>query len=135
MASSGASRGALLDAGGVLSILGGALELTVGAIVLTIVGQIMAGGSLRPVPHISWLPDLEIWLVFLPVRVIIVGILVLVLGVIAMIGGVSTISRRSLGLSFAGAIGAIPAAFLGVLAVTFVALGKRKFRKQSPNSV
>ncbi len=135
MASSGDSRSALLDAGGVLSIIGGVLELIVGAIVLTIVGQIMAGGSLPPVPHISWLPDLEVWLVFFPTRVIIVGILVLVLGVIAMIGGVSAIRRKSFSLSLAGAIGAIPAVFLGVIAVTFVALGKRESRKQSSNSI
>ena len=128
MASSGDSRGALLDAGGVLSILGGVVELIAGWIVLSVVRHTMIGGSLQPIPHIPWMPDLEIWLVFFPARVIIVGILILVLGVIAIIGGVSAIGRKSFSLSLAGAIGAIPSVFLGVLAVIFIALGKREFK-------
>ena len=135
MASSGDIRGTLLDAGGVLSIIGGVLELIAGAIVLTIVGRIMIGGTLPPVPHIPWMPDLEIWLVFFPSRVIIVGILILVLGLIAIIGGASSISRKSLSLSLAGAIGAIPSVFLGVLAVIFIALGKREFRAKVKEDV
>jgi len=128
MESSGDSMGGFLDAGGVLSILGGILELIVGAIVLIIVGQIMIGGPLPTVPHISWMPGLEIQLVFFPTRSIIVGVFIVVLGVISIIGGISAISRRSFSLSLAGAIGAIPSVFLGVLAVSFVILGKREFR-------
>jgi len=127
MPSSGDSRGALLDAGGVLSIIGGVVELVAGGIVLVIVRHIMIGGPLRPVPHIPWMPGLEIQLVFFPTRVIIVGILILVLGAIGTAGGISALSRKSFGLSLAGAICILPTVLFGILGVIFVALSKREF--------
>ncbi len=127
MASSGHSRGALLDAGGVLSIIAGILELIAGAIVLSIVRQIMMGGPLPVVPHIPWMPGLEIQLVFFPARFIIVGILILVLGAIAIAGGISALSRTSFRLSLAGAICVVPTVLFGILAVIFVAVSKREF--------
>ena len=128
MASRGHSGGALLDAGGVLSTIGGVLELIVGAIVLTIVGQIMIGGRLPTVPHISWMPGLEIQLVFFPTRSIIVGVLIVVVGVIGIAGGIAASNRKSFALSLAGAICILPTVLLGILAVIFVSVSRREFR-------
>jgi len=127
MASSGDSRSALLDAGGVLSIIGGVVELVVGGVMLVIVRHIMTGGPLGPIPHIPWMPGLEIQLVFSPTRVVIVVILIMVLGVIGIAGGISALRRKSFGLSLAGAICVLPTVLFGILAVIFVALSKREF--------
>jgi len=127
MASSGDSRSALLDAGGVLSIIGGVVELVGGGVMLVIVRHIMTGGPLEPIPHIPWMPSLEIQLVFSPTRVVIVVILIMVLGVIGIAGGISALNRKSFGLSLAGAICVLPTVLFGILAVIFVALSKREF--------
>jgi hypothetical protein len=127
MASNHGSRSGLLDAGGILSISGGVVELTAGGIVLGIVGRIMIGGPLPTVPHIPWMPGLEIQLVFFPARFIILGILILVLGGIGIAGGISAVRRKSFGLSFVGAICTLPTVLFGILAVIFVALSKREF--------
>ena len=50
-----------------------------------------------------------------------------VLGIVAIVGGISAIRRKWFGLSIAGAIGALPSVILGILAVIFIALGKREF--------
>ena len=127
MSSNGDSRGRLLDASGGLSIVGGILELLAGGIVLDIVGRIMIGGPLPTIPHISWMPGLEIQLVFFPGRVIIVGVLILVLGAIGIAGGISALSRKSFGLSLAGAICVLPTVLFGILAIAFVAVLRRGF--------
>lgn len=87
---------------------------------------IMTGGSLPIVQHIPWMPDLEIWLVFFTTRVIIVGILILVLGAIGVAGGISALSRKSFGLSLAGAICILPTVLIGIMATVFIALWKRE---------
>lgn len=127
MESSGSSRSRLLTAGGILSITGGILEVLAGGVVLGIVGRIMIGGQLPTIPHISWMPGLEIQLVFFPTRVIIVGILILVLGAIGIAGGMSAIDRKSFGLSLAGAICVLPTVLFGILAIAFVAVSRRGF--------
>ena len=50
-----------------------------------------------------------------------------VLDIVAIIGGISAIKRKRFGLSLAGAVCALPSVILGILAVIFVALGKREF--------
>jgi hypothetical protein len=50
-----------------------------------------------------------------------------VLGIVAIVGGISAIRRKRFGLSLAGAISALLSGILGILAVIFVALGKREF--------
>jgi hypothetical protein len=60
----------------------------------------------------------------------IIGVLFLVLGILAVIGGISAVRRKSFGLSLAGAISALPSGLLGILAVIFVALGKRELRAE-----
>jgi len=57
----------------------------------------------------------------------ITGGLLLALGILAVTGGISAIKTKSFGLSLAGAICALPSGLLGILAVIFVALGKREF--------
>jgi hypothetical protein len=64
---------------------------------------------------------------YVPIRWAIIGGCIGVLGIVAVVGGISAIRRKRFGLSLAGAICALPSVFLGILAVIFVALGKREF--------
>ena len=54
-----------------------------------------------------------------------------ILGILAIVGGISAIRRKRVGLSLAGAISALLSGLLGILAVIFVALGKREFGAES----
>jgi hypothetical protein len=119
----------LLTAGGVLSILAGAFEVIGGGIMVALV-------SLGIPFRLAFLPFRpEGWfervLPAIPICLIIVGALLLVLGIIAIVGGISAIRRRSFGLSLAGAICALPAKILGILAVIFVSLSKREFEAEN----
>jgi len=135
MESNGNSRGGLLSAGGVLSIIAG-------------IGQIISGLLLAV---IILFPDWSMYLSWLGVRVFFLPVLrdvlllffaydlfegpVLVLfivcagilGILAIVGGISAVRRNRFGLSLAGAICVLPSGFLGILAVIFVVLGKREF--------
>jgi len=64
---------------------------------------------------------------YVPIRWAIIGGCVGVLGIIAIIGGISAIRRKRFGLSLVGAICARPSVILGILAIIFIALGKREF--------
>jgi hypothetical protein len=125
MASNG-SKGGLLTAGGILSIVAGAFEVIGGVIIaiLTI--------GIRILPMLGRLPfHLGDWferiIPVLPTWLIIVGVPLLALGIVAIVGGVSAIRRKSFGLSLAGAICALPSHILGILAVIFVSLSKKEF--------
>jgi hypothetical protein len=145
MASSSNHRSGLLTAGGILSIIGGALEVTGGGIM---VGLAIANGELfrlappgtYPGIRSSLLGDVDlIWLAN-------VGVPLLVLGVVGIVGGVSAIRRGSFGMSLAGASCALPSVIFGlylagavsalaslisgILAVVFVALGRREFQAE-----
>jgi hypothetical protein len=126
MASTGSSKGGLLTAGGILSIIAGAFEVIGGGIILalTIRTEILLRLLLTQFHLGDWferiIPDLPTWLM-------IVGVPLLVLGIIAIAGGVSALRRKSFGLSLAGAICALPSNILGILAIIFVSLGKREF--------
>ena len=126
MASNDNSRGKLLTAGGVLSIIAGAFEVISGAIMLGLTIAHRELFRLAP-PHthpgIFLGPFGAVDLIWL----IIVGVPIFAMGIVAIVGGVSAISRRSFGLSLAGAICALPSVPFGILAVIFVALGKREF--------
>jgi len=151
MASNGGHRRGLLTAGGVLSIVEGLFEVTGGAIM---VGLVIAHRELFRLAPPGTYPGIRsslfgyvdlIWL-------IIVGVPLIVLGIIAIVGGVSAIRRKKFALSLAGAICALPSVIfglylagaisalasviLGILAVIFVALGKREFgEKRKENGV
>jgi len=120
MESNGNSRGGLLSAGGVLSIMAGILQIIGGVLLVAfselvrqLVWQSMQSGpglwgkDIGSLPLLSPLPRLEGWL---PV---IVGSIIIILGIIAIGGGVSVIRRRSFGLSLAGAICALPLVLSG----------------------
>jgi hypothetical protein len=127
MASNGDSRGGLLTAGGILSIVGGAIEAIGGVImvVLTVGTRILLRLALLPFPPGDWLEHV---ITVAPFWLIIVGVPLLILGIIAIVGGVSAIRRKSFGLSLAGAICALPSNILGILAIIFISLSKREFR-------
>jgi len=129
MASNGDSRGGLLTAGGILSIIGGAFEVIGGVImvVLTIGTRILLRLALLPFTPGDWLEHV---IAVAPFWLIIVGVPILVLGIIAIVGGVAAIRRKSFGLSLAGAICALPSSILGILAVIFVSLSKREFEAE-----
>jgi hypothetical protein len=145
MESSGGHRSGLLTPGGILSIVGGAFEVVGGGIM---VGLVIANRELfRLAPPGTYAGirfslfgvvryvDL-IWLIN-------VGVPLLVLGVVGIVGGVSATRRKNFGLSLAGAICALPVVIfgaylagapsalgsliVGILAVVFVALGKKEF--------
>jgi len=126
MESNGNSRGALLTAGGVLSILGGVLEVIGGGIVLGVVINIFIGGTYWPL-QIPWLGWGETVGFFFPGVFIVAGILILVLGAIGIAGGISALNRKSFGLSLAGAICILPTVLLGILAIIFVSVSRREF--------
>jgi hypothetical protein len=130
MASNGNSRGGLLTAGGVLSIIGGVLEAIAGGIVVGIVIHYLIRGPMWPLPHIPF-PWGEFALGFLPAIVIVVGIVILVLGAVGIAGGISALSRKSFGWSLAGAICILPTVILGILAIIFVSVSKREFEIES----
>ena len=128
MASSGSSRGGLLSAGGVLSIVAGISQI-ISAVSLVVNAEFPSSRSfmLAEMLFLPFLPDN--WL-----PTIVSGLAVFiglwcagVLGILAVGGGISAIKRKSFGLSLAGAICALPSVILGILAVIFVALGKREF--------
>jgi len=129
MVSNGNSRGGLLTAGGALSIVAGAFEVIGGGIMVALVSlgiplRLWLSSFLPGIPG-GWFE--HVWAV-IPIWLTIIGGLLLVLGIIAIVGGISAIRRKSFDLSLAGAICAlIPLNLLGLLAVIFVALGKREF--------
>jgi len=127
MESNGNSKSGLLTAGGVLSIIGGVLELIGGGIVVGIGIKYIIRGPFWLTPDIPWFPSDVIVVSEWPAEIIIVGILILALGAIGVAGGISALNRKSFGLSLAGAICILPTVILGIMAVIFVALGKRKF--------
>jgi hypothetical protein len=135
MASNGNSRGGLLTAGGVLSIIAGAFRVIrgVGIAVLCATGCLMKIGELPFFQDHGFPFGAEsvpgVILTWLSVNGIVIGIILGVLGIVSIAGGISAIRRSSFGLSLAGAICAfIPFNLLGLLAVIFVSLSKREFR-------
>jgi hypothetical protein len=125
IASNREHRAGLLTAGGILSIIVGVFELIVGGIALDFAVFGVPPGLVRYFQAFGVLP-LYGWGIVSLLPVIFGGVLVVV-GVVAIGGGVSAIRRESYGLSLAGAICALPAPILGILAVIFVALGNEVF--------
>jgi hypothetical protein len=135
---SGNSKGGLITAGGILSIVAGIFQINNGAILVAFF--LTQAESLRKVIPSWWfIPSLlpgfwaEYWGFFdfaygTQVWLRIVGVLFLSLGIVAVIGGISAVRRKRFGLSLAGAIAALGSGLLGIVAVISVALGKREFR-------
>jgi len=127
MASNGNERSGLLSAGGVLSIIAGTSQvISVVSLAAIVLFPEYLRYSVFKVLFLPFLPDA--WreaIEFGPI-VIMVGC-VGVLGIIAIVGGISAIRRKRVGWPLAGAISALLSGLLGILAVIFVALGKREF--------
>jgi len=133
-------RKGLLSAGGILSIVAGVFLISSGVLAAVIVlGPTYRGGFIGgyiPGDMLLWfLPFvpylLEAWWQYFDAGFVtslaIIGGCSGVLGIIALAGGISSIRRKSFGLSLAGAICALPSVPSGILAVIFVSLGKREF--------
>jgi hypothetical protein len=112
MASNGSDRGWWLSAGGGCSIWAG-IFLIFSGVALVVSGEYPSG--------LSYLVS-EVFPTYM-------GVPLIVLGIIAIVGGVSALRRKSFGLSLAGAICGLPSPYwiLAILAVIFVALGKKEF--------
>jgi len=142
MESNGDSKSGLLTAGGILSIVGAILQIISGGAFIVVfypqynlVDHILTNHSLFRflrlfLPHFrqayimtasdQWSDVTSYWPIL--------GLCLVVLGIVAVIGGISAIRKKRFGLSLAGAICALPSAIEGILAVIFIALGKREFR-------
>jgi len=146
MASNGSSRGKLLTAGGILSIVAGISQMICGGLMIVyFVDSYLSNWRLINELFLPGLPDAwvryilryilyghgpKFFPVDVPIRWAIIGGCLGALGIVAVVGGVSAIRRKSVGLSLTGAICALPSVFVGILAVIFVALGKREFEAQ-----
>jgi hypothetical protein len=91
------------------------------------VGIMGIGGPWWFIPEHAWFFGKEIVAGGIPALVIIAGIVILALGAIGVAGGVSSLNRKSFGLSLAGAICILPTAILGILAIIFVAVSGKEF--------
>ena len=134
MASSVDSRGGLLTAGGILSIIGGAFEIIGGGIIMVLTTgiRILLRLALLPFHPGDWferiIPVIPTWL-------IIVGVPLIVLGIIAIVGGISALRRKSFGLSLAGAICGLPSTIFGILAIIFISVSKKEFEVESSSGI
>ena len=140
MESSRSYRRGLLTAGGASSIVGGIPQIISG--VVLIVDSLLSYQHGILIIHRFFLPffpgrwqyhilwggyPTQWWTRYIPVHWPILGGLLCALGIVAVVGGISAIRRKSFGFSLAGAICALLSVFSGILAVIFVALGKREF--------
>jgi len=116
-------RGGLLSAGGILSITVGAAQVIIGGIITVISGFNIS----LCLPSLPYFGDLLSIIGAIPTVAVIIGVSVIVLGIIAIIGGIASTKRSRFGLALTGAIGALLAGTLGMLAVIFVSLAKGEF--------
>ena len=143
MESNGNGRSGLLRAGGVLSIIAGTLQILG---VVSLVSNMYFHGwwmyildmasPLRFVPFIAaTLLQFTQYKNLEGLGPVLFAVGAGVLAIVAIVGGISAIRRSRFGLSLAGAICVLPSGLMGTLAVIFVVLGKREFRKESLNSI
>ena len=129
MESNGSRRSGLLTAGGILSIVAGIYLIVVGvSVAVRMMGasDIIPGGGRAWQEFIAYSPFFPFLVYWPSYQWVIIGGCVGIMGIVAIVGGISAIRRKRFGLSLAGAICALPS-ILGILAVIFVALGKREF--------
>ncbi len=130
MKSNGDSRGGLVSAGGIFCIISGVTQLinVLSALIVispeswpTQLPYVLSQSFLRYGFWQSGVYGLEGWVLVLFI------VCAVVLAIVSIVGGISAIRRKRFGLSLAGAICALPSGILGILAIIFVALGKREF--------
>jgi len=140
----GGQRRPLLVAGGILSIVAGVTQIICSTVL--IVDFLTSSVHFRRLIDVLFLPFLPItWQNYILLDLLwgsrvfgvyvgvliwwaVVGGFIGVMGILAIAGGISAIRRKRFGLSLVGAVCALPSTLLGILAVIFVALGKREFR-------
>jgi hypothetical protein len=130
----------LLSTGGALSIVGGISQIVCGG--LLIADYVASFPHYERLIYALLLPALpDTWAAYVlwngvlipffgdyvPSRWVMIGGFLCALGIVAIVGGVSAIKGKRFGLSLAGAMCSLPSVFLGILAVIFVALGRREF--------
>jgi hypothetical protein len=124
------NRSGLLSAGGILSIMAGIFEINAGV-------RVLLTGDIMPYPLwlFPFLPGFW-WEALQHGWLVVMGGLLFALGILAVIGGTSAIRRKRFGLSLAGAICTLlSSGLLGILAIIFVALGKREFGAERKENV
>jgi len=136
MESNGNSRGGLLRAGGVLTVIAGILQIiSVVSLVLYILFPDRLSyilGAASPVRFVPFI--ITSMFQYLPygsldgLKSVLCVVGGSVLAIVAIVGGISAIRRNRFGLSLAGAICCLTSGLIGILAVIFVVLGKREFR-------
>jgi len=98
----------MVKTAGILTIIGGIFGIVAGAFAL---------GATTALAALTGMFGLEA-----------IGGGLLALGIVALIGGIFTLKRKVWGFSLAGAICAMfPCIPLGVLAIIFVSMGRKKF--------
>lgn len=106
-------------AGGILSAIVGVFDL-LGSFGLFL-WALFRMGSLNTVAE-TRIPRLT------PAFLLFLAVILGILGILALVGGIFALRRKSWGLALTGAIAsALPLNILGILAVVFVALGKKEF--------
>ena len=85
----------------------------------------------RVAPHFGGLPSLPgMPPALFPGMGLVLGIALIVIGILAILGGVFGLRVKNWGLALAGSIGAvITGRLLGVVALIFIALGRKDFQK------
>ncbi len=105
---------------GILTIVAGASEV-LGGIIVTVLGVLGSAGYSNNVPKAGSTAT------FPTVILLVIGLALIVIGIVAVIGGVSALHRKRWGFALAGAILALGSLILGILAIVFVAMGKKEF--------
>ena len=139
-------RRGLLATGGILSIVAGISQIICGAVLivnfLTFYPKYWELINVLFLPFLPWAWRHHIlWEFLWGSRVFGVHVGVLVwwaiaggyigaIGMLAITGGISAIRRKSSDLSLIGAVCALPSTIFGILAIIFVALGKRAFKAE-----
>jgi len=142
----GGQRRGLPIAGGILSIVAGISQIAC-SVVLILQHLAPSADYLRlidmfflPIVPEAWqdhiLLDLlwgsRVFGVYVGVLIwwAIVGGFIGAMGIVAIAGGISAIRKKRFGLSLAGAVCAVPSTIFGILAIIFVAVGKREFKAE-----
>ena len=142
----GGQRRRLLIAGGILSIVAGISQIICGAVLIV---DFLANHThywrVIQVFFLPFLPDAwrnyilwdflwgsRVFGIYMGVLIwwAIVGGCIGAIGILAIAGGISAIRRKRFGLSLAGAVCTLPSTIFGILAVIFVALGKKEFKAE-----
>jgi hypothetical protein len=105
---------------GIVSIIAGVMEIGGGAF---LVGMKAMGLGTFGIPTMP-IPGM---MDMIGTAITAAGVVLIVFGILAIIGGVFSIKRRNWGLALTGSILSLPILPLGILAIVFVALGRKEF--------